>query len=87
MAGTVWIALKAYAGLDLTGEIPSFNPNLPEHWRSVSFGFTFRDDEYECEVFPDKIRIRIESDEEREEIKMNGMIISVETNKINEFKI
>jgi trehalose/maltose hydrolase-like predicted phosphorylase len=86
MAGTVWIALKAFAGLDLSGEIPSFHPNLPEHWRSISFGFTFHDNEYECEVFPDKIRIRIESKLDREEIRMNGMIILVETNKLNEFK-
>ena len=86
MAGTVWIALKAYAGLDLSGDIPAFSPNLPDHWRSVSFGFTFQDDEYECEIFHNKIRIRIESDEEREEIKMNDMIITVETNKLNEFK-
>lgn len=85
MAGTVWIALKSYAGLDLSGDIPAFDPDLPEHWRSISFGFTFQDDEYECEIFNDKIRIRIESDEEREEIRMKGMVVSVETNKLNEF--
>jgi len=87
MAGTVWIVFTTYAGLRLDGEMPAFEPQLPGHWKSVEFGFSFRDDEFECVISPDRLKIRIESDEERVEIKMNDMIISVQTNSWNEFQI
>ncbi|MCK9398583.1 MAG: beta-phosphoglucomutase family hydrolase [Bacteroidales bacterium] len=62
MAGTVWVALASFAGLDLHGDFPRFNPNLPEHWRKISFSFNFRGDEYECEVTRETLRIRVDSD-------------------------
>jgi beta-phosphoglucomutase family hydrolase len=48
MAGTVMIALKAYGGLNLYGDIPEIHPNLPEPWRSLSFSFGFRNERYSC---------------------------------------
>jgi trehalose/maltose hydrolase-like predicted phosphorylase len=86
MAGTVWIALTTYAGLNLDGEMPVFKPQLPEFWKSVGFGFAFRGDEYECEVSKGSLKIRIESSKDRVEIGMNDMIISVQTNDWNEFE-
>jgi beta-phosphoglucomutase family hydrolase len=61
MAGTVWVALISYAGLDLHADFPRFNPNLPAKWRKISFSFIFREDDYECEVTTESIRIKIES--------------------------
>ncbi|MBU1720982.1 MAG: hypothetical protein KKA07_18090, partial [Bacteroidetes bacterium] len=43
MAGTLVIALKTYAGLDLSGEVPVLSPDIPAHWTGMSFGFLFRD--------------------------------------------
>jgi trehalose/maltose hydrolase-like predicted phosphorylase len=63
MAGTVWVALTAYAGLNLHGPYPVINPNLPEHWRKISFSFFFRGTEYECEVSKENVRIKAESPE------------------------
>jgi len=60
MAGTVWVALVSFAGLNLHGDYPRFDPSLPSHWRKISFFFTFRDDDYECEVTKDLVRIRID---------------------------
>jgi trehalose/maltose hydrolase-like predicted phosphorylase len=60
MAGTVWVALASYAGLNLHGDYPRFDPNLPGHWRKISFSFTFREDDYECEVIKCCVRLRIE---------------------------
>jgi trehalose/maltose hydrolase-like predicted phosphorylase len=60
MAGTVWVALVSFAGLNLHGDYPRFDPNLPPHWRKISFFFTFRNDDYECEVTKDCVRIRID---------------------------
>jgi trehalose/maltose hydrolase-like predicted phosphorylase len=62
MAGTVWVTLASFAGLDLHGDFPRFNPNLPEHWRKISYSFNFRGDDYECEVTRETIRIRVDSD-------------------------
>lgn len=46
MAGTLWIALSVYAGLDLRGEIPAFHPALPEHWERLQFSFLYRNVRY-----------------------------------------
>ena len=64
MAGTVWVALASYAGLDIHGEFPCFDPALPAHWRKISFSFTFRGNEYECEITPENIRIKVESEKD-----------------------
>lgn len=61
MAGTVWVALASFAGLDLHGDMPCFSPNLPVHWRKISFSFIFRGNEYECEISEDAVRISVES--------------------------
>jgi beta-phosphoglucomutase family hydrolase len=42
MAGTVYDVLVSYAGLDLWGDNPVLNPDLPEHWKGLDFRFTFR---------------------------------------------
>lgn len=60
MAGTVWVALVSFAGLNLHGEFPHFDPNLPANWRKLSFFFTFRDEDFECEVSNSSIRIRVD---------------------------
>lgn len=61
MAGTVWVALSSFAGLDLHGDYPRFNPSLPEHWRKISFSFNFREADYECEITRETIRIRVDN--------------------------
>jgi trehalose/maltose hydrolase-like predicted phosphorylase len=42
MAGTVFDALASFAGMDLRGEIPEFEPRLPEHWEALEFQLTYR---------------------------------------------
>ena len=58
MAGTIWLALTSYAGLDLTQERVRCSPNLPDHWRKISFNITFKGVDYHCEV--SKMRVKIE---------------------------
>jgi trehalose/maltose hydrolase-like predicted phosphorylase len=58
MAGTIMIALQSYAGLNLKGDIIEFEPNLPEHWRKVSFGFVFKDVRYFCTILKNSLSIR-----------------------------
>jgi len=58
MAGTLLIALNTFAGLNLKHEVPVFNPDLPDHWRSIAFNFHFRENYYECRIFKDHLEIR-----------------------------
>jgi len=53
MAGTVILALKAYAGLDVSGEQIKIAPRLPAAWRKVSFSVEFRGDRYHFVVMPE----------------------------------
>ncbi|WP_071131649.1 glycoside hydrolase family 65 protein [Enterococcus timonensis] len=41
MAATLWITLSAFAGLDVSGEMPTLAPKLPVHWQKLSFQFEF----------------------------------------------
>ena len=49
-AGTVLIALQSYAGFNLKGDIVKFEPNLPKHWRTMQFGFDFKEERYKCKI-------------------------------------
>lgn len=46
MAGTILIALYAYAGLNLRGANIRINPNLPDAWKAIKFQFTFRHNKF-----------------------------------------
>jgi trehalose/maltose hydrolase-like predicted phosphorylase len=50
MASTIIIAMHAFAGLNLRGNEIRINPNLPEKWRSVKFGFEFRRQRFSLSV-------------------------------------
>ena len=70
MAGTVFDALVAFGGLDLTGDIPGVFPHLPGTWQQMSFSFTFRGVRYHVDLWPDEIDILSESSE-KDEIKVH----------------
>ncbi len=57
MGGTVLMAMTAFSGLNLQNSILKFNPALPKHWRSISFGFKFRGNEYKVEVSHSEVKI------------------------------
>jgi trehalose/maltose hydrolase-like predicted phosphorylase len=58
MAGTVWIALSSFGGLNLKGEQVRIDPHMPAHWRAIAFSFTFRGIDYQCEVTHKTIKIK-----------------------------
>ncbi len=58
MAGTILIALHAYAGLNIEGEIVRINPSLPKTWNSIQFNFTFRDNDYSVKVTADTVEVK-----------------------------
>jgi beta-phosphoglucomutase family hydrolase len=87
MAGTVWVALASFAGLDIHGDFPRFYPNMPEHWRKISFSFNFRGADYECEVARETIRIRIDQNKTGLlKIGIRDKVIEIESEKWIEFE-
>ncbi|MGM0528709.1 MAG: HAD-IA family hydrolase [Bacteroidota bacterium] len=83
MAGTVYMVLSAFCGLDLTGEEPSIRPDLPVHWESVKFNFKFRGTHFKVAVFPNTLEI-IADKSVKEKIKVHicGAKINLERGKV-----
>ena len=58
MAGSAFLALKSYAGLNDKGEYLSINPRLPDGWRKISFNLKFRGRQYYFEITPGVVKIK-----------------------------
>ncbi len=70
MAGTVYDVMATFAGLDLSGDVPSLNPVLPLHWKGLKFRFTFRAHEFIVNVDQKEIQIQAKT-LDREKIKVH----------------
>jgi len=83
MAGTVYMVLSVFCGLDLSGEEPYLCPDLPSHWKSVKFNFTFRRSHFRVALFPKTLEI-IADDSEKDNIKLHvcGKKIVLERGRI-----
>ncbi len=57
MAGTVYTVLSVFCGLDVSGDEPVIYPDLPEHWKSVRFNFSFRGTHFKVAVFENSLEI------------------------------
>jgi trehalose/maltose hydrolase-like predicted phosphorylase len=58
MAGTVYDVMATFAGLDLSGDIPSLQPVLPGHWKGLAFNFTFKGTEFQVAIDQKNIKIQ-----------------------------
>ncbi len=70
MAGTVYMVLSVFCGLDLSGDEPSLCPDLPEHWKGVKFNFCFRGTHFRVSVFPKTLELMMDKNE-KEKIKVH----------------
>lgn len=50
MAGTVMIALRAYAGINTNGKVLIVNPELPERWKKMTFSIRFKGVRFSIEL-------------------------------------
>jgi len=69
MGGTVVDALVAFAGLDLSGDVPVLDPKLPEGWKKMTFSFSFRGERFRVVLSPSDIKIIVEGSE-KDKIKL-----------------
>ncbi|MBC8505226.1 MAG: HAD-IA family hydrolase [Anaerolineales bacterium] len=65
MAGTVIFALRAYAGIDWSGEQLKLNPRLPASWRGMQFSLTFKRNRYSFEISQEKVKVKLEGEVEK----------------------
>ena len=72
MAGTVLVALQAYAGVDVRSGIVKINPQLPAHWREMSFNFLLRNNQFFLKVSRSNIDIYYEGISTEIEIEVQG---------------
>jgi beta-phosphoglucomutase family hydrolase len=72
MAGTVLIALQSYAGVDVRGDVPTVNPKLPAHWRSISFNIRWRNHRLWFEITTNLITIKKTGAKEKLTIMVAG---------------
>ncbi len=56
MTGTVFFALRAFAGIDTSKEKLSVSPSLPAHWRELRFNIGFKGHRYHLEITPSRIQ-------------------------------
>jgi len=72
MAGTLDLITRYFAGIDLSGELISINPNLPPHWRRLSLTITHRKTSWKLEFTRDKITINASKNAGRQTLLARG---------------
>ncbi|PKP04359.1 MAG: beta-phosphoglucomutase [Bacteroidetes bacterium HGW-Bacteroidetes-9] len=88
MAGTVLIAIYAYAGLNLRGEHVRINPNLPDAWRSIKFGFSFKGKRFLLKVKKDEVEIKtLNTGFTPFEVEISGKRVKISNNEMLKVKL
>jgi trehalose/maltose hydrolase-like predicted phosphorylase len=77
MTGTVLFALRAYAGLDWSGESLSLDPDLSIRWKKLTFNLSFRGNRYFIEIYPQQVKVKVEEGQERVPILIQGRKVSL----------
>jgi trehalose/maltose hydrolase-like predicted phosphorylase len=80
MTGTILFVVRAYAGLDWTGEILSLNPVLPSRWKQIEFNLSFRTCRYHFLITPQMIKLKTDSTE-TQKILIRNREISLQPQK------
>ncbi|MFW5960093.1 MAG: glycoside hydrolase family 65 protein, partial [Chitinivibrionales bacterium] len=87
MAGTIELVISAFAGLELSGTIPSFIPKLRNEWEKLAFSFMFREINYHVVIAPKSLKIKPESDDSSLVITVNGKEYSLSGNQWREISL
>lgn len=88
MAGTVLVALSSYAGLDLSSDVPSFDPALPDQWRGMSFRFSFRGANWFVDINKDRLALKQENSKNKTlEVLVKGKKYNLQAGKEKALKI
>ena len=75
MGGSVYIAIKMYAGVDLINGIINVEPDVPKKWKHIHFKIKYRDIWYMFEIEKYKITVILSSTIEKPKTYREKMII------------
>ena len=67
MGGSINIAIKRYAGLNLENGIINIVPDLPKSWKEIAFKIKYQDIWYALEIKRDQITIKLSDSKESKE--------------------
>jgi beta-phosphoglucomutase family hydrolase len=76
MAGTVFFALRAFAGINFDGTVLRVDPSLPSTWRTMHFSLCFKGCRYRFVITPEIVEVETDGDSERK-IVIYGKEISI----------
>lgn len=79
MAGTIYLAMHSFAGLNINSDVITINPNMPDHWKNIEFNFTHRNINYRLRVSGNEINL-IADNKSETEIKIAGNSYSLADN-------
>lgn len=77
MAGTILVALQSYAGVDIRSGKISITPNLPKHWRKMSFNFMLNNNRFFLTVSHDTVEIRYEGASPEVEVTIQDVVYNI----------
>jgi trehalose/maltose hydrolase-like predicted phosphorylase len=77
MTGTVFFALRAFAGINFDGAVLEVNPSLPATWRTMRFGLGFKGCRYYFVITPESVEVKTDGDIKRR-IIIYGKEISIQ---------
>lgn len=80
MAGTWMSIVEGFGGMRVKEDQLSFNPTIPEDWKTYSFKVNFRDQILKVKVAADKTVFFLEGDNAIE-INVNGKVVVVQPNQ------
>ncbi len=87
MGGTVYKALCIFGGLDISGDIPSICPILPDHWDDMKYGFKFRDSRFKVMIAKDEVELFAEnSNNKKIKVHIYGELFEMESKEILKVK-
>lgn len=74
MAATVYLAIKAFAGVVFRDDMIAVRPDLPASWRQISFTVLFRGNQYTFEISPHTVKISMIGATDEVRIEINGKV-------------
>ena len=83
MAGTIMIAISTFGGIDLRGNKLNINPNLPDHWKEMEFGFDFKNVSYSFKISNNKVEVSANKDTEVNVFGKNLPLTGLEKTIVN----
>ena len=83
MAGTVWILVSTFAGVEF-GDTLKIDPQLPKHWKELSFGFTYKNTRLNLQISQNGIEIQAD---DNIELNIRSKTVSLEKNLLKRIDI